>query len=624
MRILQRLNGGNRIFSMHIQCGLFILLVCMYVTGVAQTQDGLPISASHNIDSIVKLYSDSAFSFFRIHGDFSKRTLKRYTSIISNTKDTSSFGLRIGILSDALESDGYIGWKADYQAKQGDTLHIHIENGPEYHVQNFEIQDLPAPVWQISGGQKLYRKNSLYNRFSTEFVFSQILGYYQDRGYPFSRLVQDSIGFHHTRDSSRVDLNIRYRFDAGNLYRIDSFLITSKIRESDRFVKNVVRIHEGDMYNHSDIQSIPGLLNNTIYYQQVPAPELTFSEDGKVVIRVKPEVRKASRFDGIIGVLPPVDTSASLQLTGLLDFQLVSPFGAGEILALRFEQLPIGSQRLGVKYIQPWILGTPIKTETELNIFKQDTTFLTRYFKLTPYYQLNRFLALKVWYRSRSSALLSTALYRNSKTLPPVLDSRDQALGFGFEYDKLDYRLNPTKGFVLRTDFGAGNKVIRRNAGLDSLDYDKIVLNLPSREISFYFRYFISPVKRSVIMLGNQTFRLDLSQYFRNDLQTIGGSQLLRGFNENQFFARFYSLFTLEYRYLLDRNSNLFVFVDHAYIDWREADTRQELRPTGIGGGLNFETRAGILNITFATGSVGDIPFTPSRPRVHFGIVSLF
>jgi len=176
----------------------------------------------------------------------------------------------------------------------------------------------------------------------------------------------------------------------------------------------------------------------------------------------------------------------------------------------------------------------------------------------------------------------------------------------------------------LRTDLGAGNKVIRRNAGLDSLDYDKIVLNLPSREISFYFRYFISPVKRSVIMLGNQTFRLDLSQYFRNDLQTIGGSQLLRGFNENQFFARFYSLFTLEYRYLLDRNSNLFVFVDHAYIDWREADIRQELRPTGIGGGLNFETRAGILNITFATGSVGDIPFTPSRPRVHFGIVSLF
>lgn len=561
---------------------------------------------------------------YKLEGDVSKSDFRKFAKILSSKKDTLDLSARLSHIGKLLELDGFAGWNAEINQVNSDTVILRIHKGPDYHVASFQIHKLPVPVWQFSGGNKLYRRKTLYTRIQTEEVFSKILGYYQDHGYPFSRLQKDTITFVYGQDTMRTYLKISYTFEPGNLYKIDSFLILSKIRESDRFVKNIVRIQEGDIYSHADVSSIPGLLNNTIYYQQVPPPEVRFTEDGKVSIRIKPEVRKSSRFDGIIGVLPPVDTSASLQLTGLLDFQLVSPFGSGEILSMRFEQLPVGSQRLGLKYIQPWILGTPVKTETELNLFKQDTTFLTRFFKVTPYYQLNRYLSLKVWYRNRSSALLSSSLYRTSKVLPPVLDSRDQAWGFGFEYDKLDYRLNPTKGFVLKTDFGAGNKIIRRNAGLDSLDYDQILLNLPSREFYFYFRYFISPFKRNVIMIGNQTFRLDLAQYFRNDLQTIGGSQLLRGFNENQFFARYYSVFTFEYRYVLDRNSNLFVFIDHAIIDWREADLRQELRPTGIGGGLNFETRAGILNLTFATGSVGDIPFTPARPRVHFGIVSLF
>lgn len=611
-------------FFFNFRTLFFLFCVILTFNLKAQKIDSISPFFSQHYDVNDSLLQNSESFHYLLSGDFTQKEYRKFSKILSSKKDTHDLSYRLLHIGNLLESEGFAGWNADITPLDSGKIILNIQKGPIYHVASFQIKKLPIPVWQYSGGNKLYRKNTKYTRIQTEDVFFKILGYYQDHGYPFSQLHKDTIEFAYGQDSTLTKLNISYRFEPGNLYKIDSFLILTKIRESSRFVKNILRIQEGDIYNHSEISSIPVMLNNTIYYQQVPQPEVTFTEEGKVSIRIKPEVRKSSRFDGIIGVLPPVDTSANLQLTGLLDFQLVSPFGYGEILSMRFEQLPVGSQRLGLKYIQPWILGTPVKTETELNLFKQDTTFLTRFFKVTPYYQLNRYLSLKAWFRNKSSALLSSSLYRTSKTLPPVLDSRDQALGFGFEYEKLDYRLNPTKGFVLKTDFGAGNKVIRRNAGLDSLDYDQILLNLPSREFYFYFRYFISPFKRNVIMVGNQTFRLDLAQYFRNDLQTIGGSQLLRGFNENQFFARYYSLFTFEYRYLLDRNSNLFVFIDHAIIDWREANLRQEFRPTGIGGGLNFETRAGILNLTFATGRVGDISFTPARPRVHFGIVSLF
>jgi len=564
------------------------------------------------------------FSYGVWHTDLPERDQIRYFRRLKRSNTGLRFQERLNEISITEAEKGYAGASLDSTHVRGDTLHIWQYRGMPYRMLTCEIQGLTPQAFHSSGIQKRLSFDTPFSIKETESVFSGILRYYQDQGYPFSALKQDTLQYVPAKDSSRVWVNMRYTFDPGQLYRIDSFLVMTKVRENPKFIKNILRIHEGDIYRYSDIQSIPTQLNNTIYYQQVPVPEEQFSEDGKVILRLYPVPRKASRFDGVIGVLPPVDTTAKLQLTGLLDFNLVSPFGTGEILSLRFEQLPSNSQRLALKYIQPWILGTPVKVETELNILKQDTSFLNRYFKIIPYYQLNRFLSIKVWYRNKTSALLSTSLYKNSKEIPPILDSKEQTLGFGFEYDKLDYRLNPSKGFIFKTDFGAGTKNLSQNSGLDSLDYSQILMRLPLREFSLDIKFFFSPIKRQVILLANRSFRLDQAQYFRNDLYQIGGAYSIRGFNENQFFARYFTFFTLEYRFLLDQNSNLFAFCDYARLERREADFSQQLTPVGLGAGINFETRAGILNVTFATGKVGDIPFSPARPRVHFGIISMF
>lgn len=556
--------------------------------------------------------------------DLSTKWQKKYTSRLLRQKDSSGLKQQLYDLGVKHQDQGYAGATLDSFQIQQDSLYVQYYRGKKYKYGDIKIEPFSPAMMQLSGFQSAQRKSEIFSVTGMEAGFTRVLRYYQDQGYPFARFYGGSTNFMLNTDSSEVKVHVQYQFDPGKLYRIDSILIEGKIRENPRFVKNLIRIHEGDIYKYSDISTIPTLMNNSIYYQQVKKPEEIFSEDGKVKLRIRAEMRKASRFDGMIGILPPVDSTAKLQLTGLLDFNLVSPFGMGEILALRFEQLPFSSQKLSVRYIQPWILGTPVRSELELNLHKQDSSFLNRFFKITPSYMINRYVSVKGWYRDRTSILISTSQYKNLKTLPPVLDSKEQTLGLGFEFERLDYRLNPSKGFVFKTDIGAGTRKIRRNPGLDSLDYSQIRLNYPSREIQLEVKYYFSPFKRNVILLANKTFRLDQVQYFRNDLVQIGGARSIRGFNENQFFARFYTFFTVEYRFLLDQNSNLFVFYDQAKIELREGDFRQELSPAGLGGGINFETRAGILNVTFATGKVGDIPFTPARPRVHFGILSMF
>ena len=47
---------------------------------------------------------------------------------------------------------------------------------------------------------------------------------------------------------------------------------------------------------------------------------------------------------------------------------------------------------------------------------------------------------------------------------------------------------------------------------------------------------------------------------YQNELYRFGGLNTLRGFNEEELFASTKGQLTLEYRFLLDRNSNVFLF----------------------------------------------------------------
>ncbi|MEX1188736.1 MAG: BamA/TamA family outer membrane protein, partial [Bacteroidia bacterium] len=136
--------------------------------------------------------------------------------------------------------------------------------------------------------------------------------------------------------------------------------------------------------------------------------------------------------------------------------------------------------------------------------------------------------------------------------------------------------------------------------------------------------FFIPIRERSVFVPGILSGLIGGASIFENELYRIGGNNTLRGFDEESIFASAYSIINLEYRYLLEENSFLFLFANGAYYENSAVNRDVVDRPYGLGAGMSFETKAGIFSISYALGSQFGSPLETRTAKVHFGITNLF
>lgn len=111
---------------------------------------------------------------------------------------------------------------------------------------------------------------------------------------------------------------------------------------------------------------------------------------------------------------------------------------------------------------------------------------------------------------------------------------------------------------------------------------------------------------------------------FQNELFRIGGLKSLRGFDEESIHATGFAIFTLEYRYLLEENSYLYLFGEGAYVENVSRNISEYDTPYGFGAGISFQIKAGIFSLSYALGSQKQNPIDVKGGKVHFGIVNYF
>ena len=131
-------------------------------------------------------------------------------------------------------------------------------------------------------------------------------------------------------------------------------------------------------------------------------------------------------------------------------------------------------------------------------------------------------------------------------------------------------------------------------------------------------------MKKSTILLDAKFAKVVGKNIFTNELFRIGGLVSLRGFDEESINASAYLIPTVEYRYLFDKNSALFLFANAAYYENVSRNYRIFDRPFGFGSGIFFETKAGIFSLTYALGKQFNNPILIRNGKIHFGLVSVF
>ncbi len=504
------------------------------------------------------------------------------------------------------------------------TAYIHI--GPQYDFKNIQLDSL--------GEDLLDRLNIKSPRTAQEYLESRdkIRDHYGEFGYPFAVVSLEEMHLENGVVRGRLQVN------ENNKIIMDSIILHGNLNIRQGYLKNLLNIHKGDPYNHSDISSVTRKLDQLRFMELTEPPALSFIYD-YASLNLYAKKKNASRFDLIFGVIPTTNLQES-QLFLSLDFtaEMLNKLGYGEYIFVDFERLRPEQQKFETKFNYPYFLDTKFAIDTRFKLFRLATDYQTLTADLGVQYLLNDRDRIRVAWNYESSRIVEVDTMRllSRRRLPDDLSVSQTGFVVEGNFSRLDHFFNPRRGSKLNVSATAGQKRILidpliTNINDENVDfetaYDTLDLNSVRYELKLDAQHFIPVARRGAFTARiNAGWRYSPVGLFRNEKFQIGGNQLLRGFDEASIFTSYYAISTLSYRLLLSENSYFSApFLDIGYIETLDANSiAQTSLAVGIGAGLVMETKVGMFNFSLAVGRTEGQEFDFGRPKAHFGYISLF
>lgn len=547
-----------------------------------------------------------------------------------------------------LHGRGYLMASVDtifWSPKEAEAYLMRGERYEWAHLLNGNIsEDLLSAV----GYRERFYENSPFSYKELTRLQEKILDYLDNHGYPFAQVYLDSIRVENTQIAARIYC------DQGPLMTFGPLEVTGKSRSGRKeraggkkvriqtgFLSSYLGIKEGKLYSEKLVQKLQTRLQALRYLQSYQAPYIVF-QDNDATVNLFLMDRPSSRIDVLLGLLPsqdPVTQQQRFDFTGTIDIDLVNPFGTGKRLQFQYEQLTLGVSDLLLRFQYPYLFQTPLGVDASFKLYRRDSSFIDIVGNVGLQYFFNGNSYLKAFWQNTTTNLINIDLerVRQTRRLPNQLDLQNSAFGVEFYYDGLDYLYNPRKGFEASFTGSVAFKQVRRNTQIEELQdpqdtsfdfgslYDTLATNSVQYRFLAKYSHFIGLWKWSTVMFRYQGGLVwSQAPIYDNETFRIGGTQRLRGFDEESIFATWYNIVTLEWRFLFGRNSYAYVFGDIGYVERRTVgfDTRDV--PYGVGVGVALETKVGIFALSYALGSQQSNPIQFNSGKVHFGYVYAF
>ncbi len=427
----------------------------------------------------------------------------------------------------------------------------------------------------------------------------------EDNGFPFAYVQYTAKDSLHPYDLTLVET-------PGPLYTFDSLIVKGDGKVPVRYIRNILNFSKGKPYNESWVRASEQRLNEIPFLKTIKATEILFKQN-KADTYVYLTKKNANYFNGIIGIQPNESTGKT-NITGDLELRLFNLLNAGDELYLNWRKLQPQTQDLKARLLIPYIAGLPIGTEGNLNIFRRDTSFTNFRTALALVHIIGGYNKVKVFVEKTASNQLS-----NISTAANLANVNATLYGVGLQYEKLDYRLNPRKGFYINTEIATGTKTAQAESSelTQAQEYNQyradVTLNI-----------YVPTWKRQTIHLGIISGTLISDKIYTTEMYRFGGLNTLRGLDEESIFASAFARGSIEYRYLLDRNSHVYLFVDQGWYERKDVNAFTSDTPLGFGAGVSFETKAGIFLFNYALGQEFDNPVLIRNGKISFGFRNVF
>ena len=468
---------------------------------------------------------------------------------------------------------------------------------------NHELRNVIQPNKSID---TLQLQNAIENTLRS---FEQI-------GYPFSSISFDSIKL----NSATKTIDAQLIFEPHSLITFDSLSIIGSKEISELYLRNYLSIKPNFIYDERKVKAIQNRIDELTFFKLNKPTQIYFvNNKAKVVLSI--EKRNANKFDGLIGVQPS-NTNQKTSIIGQAQLYLVNVIKKGEKINVDFRSQTNSTRDIKFYANYPYVFSSNFGVDVNLDLRRQDTTFSTfgRGFGLQYLFSGNN--QIRFIYRVDESNLLSVKKYKNVNVLPDNIDVKKYSYGINVLFEKLDYRVNPKKGFSVQSTTLFGNRTVNKNASIADSLYRGIDLKSTQIQIHLGLKKYFNIYGKNVLMVSSNSKLISSDQLFSNELIRFGGINDLRGFDEESILASFFTMGTLEYRYLFDKNSFFRLFYDQAYFQNKIVSTNNSAY--GLGLGVQMQTNAGMLQLNYALGSQNNLGLNFQSGKIHFGIINYF
>jgi outer membrane protein assembly factor BamA len=502
-------------------------------------------------------------------------------------------------------TEGYLDARID-TLTLSDTLYATVHRGQLFQIgtQEYLLDSNTVRYVENNATTNLsqpWEKEALLNMHRR--VFSD----FENTGYPFVHLSLHQVG------EALGKINLTWQIHPGPIIVMDTLLLQSEDPLPKRFLTNYISYKRGSLYSEKYIQSIPNRIKELSFIQQTRPPQVIFStQKADLVLSLKK--KKANYFNGVVGV-QPVD-GGGVVITGDAEIKLVNALNRGEDFELNWRRIQEQTQDFQARTSYPYLFNSPVGLDAGIRIYRRDSTFASFKTNIGGFLPLGGNNRLKIYYENnRSTTLASPASSSDLRNVTTRLYNLSMVI------EKLDYRFNPRKGLRFEIDAGTG----KRGSSVPSSDsLVASVKNTSVYRLSWNSENYLPLFKRQTLRIANFGAWYSAPDIARNELYRIGGFKTIRGINEEDIFASAWTVFSLEYRFILEQNSALFLFADQAWYEQRTVSQFITDTPLGFGAGVNFETKSGIFTFTYALAQQFDNPILFRNARISFGFRNLF
>ena len=528
------------------------------------------------------------------------RLKKKFSKFIAiDTSIALSANKSIRSLGSSLTESGFF----LYSVKHNTTLkQVLVDAGDRFNeIEIRNLQDTELSIFKKKNKSASFSPNEL------SLFLADKISLFANQGFPFVNVSLDSV------EIENLKIRAVLKLSKGRYFSLKKIHLRGDSSISNKTIQGIIDYGIDEVYAEKKIAEIDRKIKQISFLSTIKPSEIMYTSEGFELFLYLKSTR-VSYVRGALG-LQPNAVSQKMALTGELNLKLENSLKKGELLKFNWRSIKPQTQRMNLKFNYPYLFQSLFGIESQLLLYKRDSTFLDLNSELNVSYSLKNGFRIKAHYRFMSSSILSGGA--TSSEFSSLNSYRTNSYGLSINRQVLDNLVNPSKGRVLNAKMYVGQRTLLGDSS------DAVTEKNTTYSGHFFYREYVSIFPRHVLLLGLLFDFYTSPTIFENELYRFGGLNTLRGFDEEQLFASTKAQLTFEYRFLLDENSNVFLFYDQCFYENTSLNYYND-HPLGFGGGISFGSKIGVFSITYALGREFSNPIDFRSSKIHFGYTAYF